>query len=445
MASTIWLGQAPNKKQIATAVVTGTWAQNDTATFTINGLDFVITIGTLVTTAQVATTIQQAFSGTTLTDTSASCQPTITAGGARAIPAYRELTATVSSSTVSFTATATSGVTNAHTHPFTMTSAVSTAGDGDITYTNAATAHDSRHEADNADNWSAGAALADNDAVYFSSGSADILDGLSLACQPASITKHKAYTGKIGRGFINNYNSNPVYHYPEYRTKYLTTDDNSITQIINLEVGEGQGSGRVMLDTGAGQVLLNLFGQGTPEIAGVPCVIWKGSHASNEVNNANGDLGVAFFGGETATISALQHGNGPQSIAKTICSSGVTLTTVTINGGTISTDSAITTVTQLNGTWTHGLGTVTTANIDGGTMYPMKNATITTLRVGSNGRFDTTRGTDPFTITNTVQLYAGAVFYDPQGRTGNTVFKLNRCKPEDVTIVIPDDKTLTLS
>lgn len=445
MASTNWEGKQLNQKQIATIVVANTWAQNDTATITIDGIDFVITIGTLVTTAQVATTISQAINGTTLTDTSASCVPTIAQGGAQAIPQFREFAATVASSTVSLTAITTPFGTGSQTHPFTVSGSESTAGTGTITVTSAATAHKGKHDATDADNWSAGAALADDDAVFFLSGDVGVYDNLAVTCQPASITKSKAYTGRVGRYYLNKFNTQAQYHYPEYRTLYFTTDDNTVTTTANLETGEGQGSGLFMWDAGAGQVLLNLFGQGTRYIEGVPCVLFKGSHASNEINNAQGDLGIAWFAGETAVVPALQTGNGPTSQAKTICKSGVTLTTVVCNGGYLSTDSAITTATQYNGTWEHGAGTVTTANVLGGVTYPLKNATWTTLTVGSNGEFNTSKGTDPFTITNTVQLYKGARFIDPQGRAGNVVFKLNQCSLADVTIVLPANKTYTLS
>lgn len=444
MANTIFEGKQLNQQQIATIVVANTWAQNDTATITIDGLDFVITIGTLVTTAQVATTIKQALAGEALTDTAASCVPTIAQGGARAIPQFREFTASVSSSTVSLTAAVT-GATGSQTQPFTVSGTESTAGTGTATVTNAATAHKGRHDATDADNWSAGAALADNDAVFFSNGSVDLLDNLAVTCQPLTITKLKAYTGRVGRSYINRINSQSQYHYPEYRTLYFTTDDNTVTTTANLEVGEGLGSSRFYWDAGAGQALLNIFGQGNREETGTPCVLFKGSHVSNEVNNAAGDLGVAWFAGETAVVAALQTGNGPGSTAKTVCKSGVTLTTIVCNGGYLGTDSAFTTGTQYNGDWEHGAGTATTVNVLGGKFYPLKNATITTLTVGSGGEFNTSRGTDPFAITNTIQLFKGSKYIDPAGRVASPVFKLNQCTPADVTIVLAGNKTLTIS
>ena len=444
MANTNWEAKNLNQKQIATIVVANTWAQNDTATITIDGIDFVITIGTLVTTAQVATTIQQALSGTTLTDTSASCVPTIAQGGARAIPQFRDFTATVSSSTVSLTAAVT-GATGEQTQPFTVSGSETTAGTGTITVTSAATAHKGRHDATDADNWSAGAALADNDAVFFLSGSGGMYDNLAVTCQPLTINKSKAFTGRVGRYSINKFNSNSIYYYPEYRSLYFTTDDNLATTTANLEIGEGQGSGLFMWDAGAGQVLLNIFGQGQPYIEGVPCVLFKGSHASNEVNNVAGNLGIAWLEGETAVVPALQTGNGPGSIARTTCKSGVTLTTVLMHGGYLSTDSAFTTGTITNGDWEHGLGTATTVNVDGGKFWPTKSATITTLRIGSGGEFNTGRGTDPFAITNAVIMRKGAIFRDPQGRAGNVTITLQGCKLQEVTIETGPGKTYTIT
>lgn len=444
MSDTIHEPKQLNQKQIGTGVVADTWAQGDTATVTIDGIDFTVTIGTLVTTAQVATTIQQAFEGTPLTDTAASCIPTIAQGGAKAIPQFRDMTATVASSTVSFTAAVT-GATGAHTQPFTISGTEATAGTGTFTVTSAATAHKGKHSADDADNWSAGAVLADNDNVFFISGNVDLLDGLAVTCQPATITKYKSYSGRVGRSYINKINSQPLYHYPDYRTLYFTTDDNTVVTTANLEVGEGPGSSRFMWDAGAGQALLNIFGQGTREDQGIPCILFKGSHASNEVNNIDGDLGIAFFGGETAVVAALQTGNGPTSTAKTICRSGVTLATVVVNGGDLWTDSAITTCNQANGRWYHGAGTVTTANIDGGVAYPQKNATWTTVRIGSSGEFNTTKGTDPFSITNAVVMRKGAIFRDPQGRCGNVSITLQGCDIDDVTIVGGPGKVYTIT
>jgi hypothetical protein len=437
MSTTKWFGHAPAVKQAATCVVANTWAQNDTIVFTIDNITFTVTVGTLVTTAQVATTIKQAFNGETLTDTSAAVTFAIADGGAQYVQQFAEILASVNSSTVTFTGR-TAG------KPFTMTAVATTAGDGDVTYTNAVTAATGPNHISNVDNLSANAAVADNDTLVFDDGNIDVKYGLTLACQPVKIVKTKGYTGKVGLPAINkDSESDP---YAEYRTpRYLTTDDNSVTTTCELEGGTGVGSGRFFWDAGAGQALLNIFGAGRREESSVPCVLFKGSHASNEVNNLAGDLGIAFYAGETATIPTLRTGDGPASSAKTYCSSGVTLTTVTVNGGTQFTDSAITTAVQNGGTWEHVSGTVTALTVNGGEFRPLGSATITTLSVGSGGTFDASKATDTFTITNTVQLYKGSRFIDPQGRAGNVVFKLNKCRFSDVEVVLAPDKTFTPS
>ncbi len=48
-------------------------------------------------------------------------------------------------------------------------------------------------------------------------------------------------------------------------------------------------------------------------------------------------------------------------------------------------------------------------------------------------------------IGGTVQLSAGAAFFDPEGRFGNVAFKLNNCSVGQVTIQTPMNKTITLS
>jgi hypothetical protein len=439
MATHDWIGQAVNVKQKATAVVTGTWAQNDTYTLTIANLDFVITIGTLVTTAQVATTIKQAFNGETLTDTSASCTISISDGGAQAIPQFAEFVASVSSSTVTFTAR------NTYGKPITMTSAATTAGDGDVTFTAAAVAAKGQHEADNADNYSGNAALADGDTLNFlySEPDAGIFYDLSVACQLAAINKAMTWEGEVGLPRINDDTSSKKYS--EYRPLYFTTDDNSVTTTAKLETGAGRGSRRFMWDSGAGAADISIYGRGARAETGVPCILWKGTAVTNIVRNLGGDLGIAFFVGETAAVATLVTGETGSSNASTFCGAGVTLTTVTLNGGYQQTSSAITTAHQNGGNWEHTLGTVTTLNLNAGTHYPLGAATYTTITVGPSGVLDCRKGGVAFTVSNTIQLYKGAKIYDPQGRMGNFAYKLNGCGPGDVEIVTPFGKTFTLS
>src|SRR3990167_1446959 len=128
MATPKYRGSAVEERQQYTGTAALTWAQGDTITLTIDNLQVVITIGTLVTTTQVATTVKEAFNGSTLTDPSASCVPTIAQGGAASIGQFAEMTATSSAAVVTFITNQTIRVGK----PITMTTGDvgSTAGDG---------------------------------------------------------------------------------------------------------------------------------------------------------------------------------------------------------------------------------------------------------------------------------------------------------------------------
>lgn len=447
MTTSRYTGASLNRRQVDLITMSGTgdWVQNDTVTLTINNVDFIVTIGTQVTDAQVATTVFQALTGATLTDTAASCTIPVADGGGSLIPQFSEFTATnATSGVVTLTSNGSGALAG---KPFTITATENSTGD-DTAVRSSSITPTSQYHLDQIDNLDSNTALADGDTLIFDTGSFDVRWGLNTyasgatTCQLATITKYKAYTGNVGLPEYNTDNS--AKPYKEYRTTYFTTDDNTATTTANLEVGDGPGSGRFKWDAGAGQVALNIFGRGSRIEQGVPCILFKGSHASNVIRNLAGDLGVAFFGGETATVATLVSGDGLQSGASTVCGSGCTLTTVTSNGGTMETNSAITTANQNGGSWTHKAGTVTTANILGGTHYPNGVMTYTTLKL-MGAAFDLSRGNGTVTITNTIQMYKGSSFIDPQGRVSGPVFKLNGCLPSEVTIVIPKDKTLTVS
>ena len=442
MATQRWVGASLNRKQVSRITVANTWTAGDSYTLTCDNIDFIITIGTLVTTAQVATTIYQALTGTTFTDTTASCTIPVADGGANHIPQFADFVATnATASQVDLTGGTVTSPVGLEGKPFTIAvtgDGTASTGTGAIT---SITAPTSQFHADQVDNYSGNALpTGGSDTLIFDSGSVDVRWGLDYATTLTNITKYKAYTGNVGLPETNIDNSAKPYH--EYRTTYLTCTG---CTTANLEVGSGPGSGRFKLNTGsAAASTINVFGKGTRIENGVPCILWKGTNASNAVNNIAGDIGIAFFGGETATVATLVTGDGPQSAASTICGSGCTLTTATLNGGTQETNSAVTTANQNGGSWTHKLGTVTTLNLYGGTHYPNGGSTYTTLNV-FGGTFDASKGNAAFTITNTVNLYKGAKFIDPQGRTGNPVFSLVGCNLQDVTIVLKPGKTLTLS
>lgn len=423
MAIKRWLGHAANVKQVDTITIANTWAQNDTVTLTIDGIDVVITIGTLVTPSQVATTIKQVFNGETLTDTDASFTPN---NGVQTIGQFTEMVATVSSAVVTLTATVAG-------KPFTLSVTETTAGDGTATEATAIAATGSRFY-NNVDNWSDGSLPADADVVVFDFGSVGPAYNLQTgAIQPATVYINQAFTGTTGLPEQNI--DNPTYPYAEYRLPALYFDDNTATTNVFIGQGEGQGSSRLRIDTGTSDTNFYIYASGSREIAGVPPILLAGENSASEVSNFNGDVGLAFYGDEAIELAALRNGNGEASQAKTYCGTGCILSncTVEMSSGELTTNSAISAVNMTGGEVFHQAGAITTLSIWGGEWRQRTGAAITTLNLG--GLFDKSQNMEPLTITNVVQLYKGARLLDPHGTITFTAgFKLNGCRLEDVEI-----------
>lgn len=441
MATRRWKGKAKDVIQVDTITIGGTpWVQGETITITCDGIDFVVTIGTLVTTSQVATTLYEAFNGSTLTDTSASCSPTIAQGGAQVIPQFAEAVATVASSVVTLTVR-TAG------KPCTFT-CTETSTSGTATLANATVAT-GKHWFSNADNWTGDTVPVDTDTILFDSGSVPCKYGLTPAIQPTVFIKTKTYTGTIGLPEVNIDNSSKPYH--EYRTKYLTFNAGA-TCTYHFEQGEGSGSGLVRIDAGAGASIFNVYGYGTRLVTGQPCILLTGTNAANVINMPQGDVGVAYFDGETATLVTVRVGNGTTTGATLYLGDGVTLTssTIDVSGGTVHIDSA----TATSDIDIHSGGTVTItgtgahADIDvqDGTCNYRTTGTLTTLAVRRSGTFDKSGDLRAATITNVVQLYPGATFLDPnKSLTLSAGYKQNGGTNSDYTIDVGTDRTFTVA
>jgi len=446
MATAKWIGAGANvrQKDRITCTGTGDWVSTDAITFTIASVSCTITLGasSLFTDAQVATTIYQAWEGITLTDTACTLTGfTIADGGMKAIPQFSEFTATNDTAgRVDLLANGTGTIAG---KPIVLTVTEAVTGDEAATESTFTTAT-SQYHANQADNWDANAVPGDGDTVVFDSGNVHCRYALDLgSILVAQFTKTKTYSGEIG---VSRYNKdNTAKPYFEYRTpRYLTAD--GFTN-ADLETGEGPGSGRIYLDGGTVASTYNIFGKGTRVETGIPCVLIIGANNANVVRNLAGDVGVAFYPGEAATLATLVTGDGPNSQASTVCGAGVTFNsaTVTINGGTLDTSSALATGVANGGVWQHRSGTITSLTVNKGARFqPMGAATVTTLDL-NGGEFDCTKGTASFAITNAVTMSSGSRFIDPQGRTGNISVQLRDCKLADVFIDTQPGKTLTFS
>ena len=380
MATSRWIGRAESVAQKDTITVAGTWATADTATLTIGGANLTYTVGSLTTTAQVATGIKEMVEGGTFTDTTA----TSNALGTN-VPQFSGITATVSGSVVTMTA-------DTRGKPFTLTATEVTAGTGTATR-GASQAATSKNHVDDPDNWTEGSVPGAGDDVYIDNSSVSLLYGLDqLSGTLTSLHIGASFTGTIG--LPKNASG-----YAEYLPDYLVVDCTTIT----IGEGVGNGSGRIKINSGSVQTAVTVIKGGSSAEQGLPAILWKGTHASNALTLQDCSFGAAAIADETATVATLRASGS----ANVTMGAGVgTITTTTVSGQARVTieDSALTTLTVHGGyVTTRGSGTGGTVTINSGKVDWNSTGTITTLAMGGRpgtATLDATGELTPKTITS---------------------------------------------
>ncbi|MFA5234980.1 MAG: hypothetical protein WC390_11330 [Sulfurimonas sp.] len=384
MATNVWRGGAPAVAQLDTITVAGTWATNDIATITINGHALTFTVGATQTGAAVVTGLVALWAASTLPE----CLEVTAADG--------------SGDTVTLTAV-TAGV------PFTVTVSETTAGDGTLSLA-VTTANSGPNDWSTASNWSLAAAPVNTNDVIIEWSEYSIYYGLAQSgVTLASLTVKQSFTGTIGLPRIN------ASDYPEYRDTYLAIG----ATVMTIGGGDGIGSGRIKINNGTVQTAFTLLGSGSTLEDGIGAIVWKGTHASNAVSVTKGDLSVAPFAAEVATVLTLKMGyyDSPDTDAVVTCGSGVTLGTVIKNGGNLTCDNtttAITAFTQTAGEATiYGMtNAVTALNLYGGRVYYSTAGTLTAGVVMADAVLDFSRDMRAKTVT-AIQAYGQNTIFDP--------------------------------
>lgn len=287
-------------------------------------------------------------------------------------------------------------------------------------------------------NWDTGVLPVDADDVIIENSAQPIIADLDQsAIELTSLTIKPSYTGTIGLPRTHSGGA-----YVDGRDRYLKTSATTMTI-------DGSGSGRINieLDTDvASTVIVN--GSGTAAESGIPPILIKGGHANGTLYLNKGNVGMAFYGGETATFTTvnLDYKTTQASDAVLTCGSGAAITTLTKNGGTVSLASNITTITQKAGTVTvNGAATVATLSLQGGTGYYNSSGTLTTVNVASGAVLDF-RNDPRARIVTTCSVYAGASIYDPNASvTWTNDVDLQRCSLSDVTMDLGTNLTWTLA
>ena len=413
MSTKKWLGGAPAVAQVTTLTPGGTIEATDL---------FKVTIG--------SRTLSVAAGGTTVAGV---CDAIVAAWGS-AGPEFDEITCTDSTTHVTLTAK-TAGV------PFVVT-ATTTEANGDAaddqTFSAATTtANSGPNDWATASNWTSGTVPVNSDDVVIENTSQAIYYGLDQnAVSLTSLTIRASYLGYIG---LPIWNANG---YSEYRERYLKIGATT----IDIGDGDGDGAYRLNLDPYTVQTAVRVRKTRTTRYdTAVPPLLLKGTHASNTLTVDRGDVGVAIHGGETATVATLKMTDAGTS-ATVWCGSGVTLTTITKQGGTLIIGSAATTITQYAGTLrTEGSGAITTLTAESGQVDCRSTGTITTLTLGQGARYDLAQNPGAITVTTAV-AYAGSEINDPRAvATWTNPIQLPRAHLGQVRMNLGTNKKYTVA
>lgn len=272
-----------------------------------------------------------------------------------------------------------------------------------------------------AGNWSPSGAPANGDDVYIESSSRDINAGLSQsAVALASLNISMGFTGTLGTS-----------------TAALEIGATSARLgYQNAGSGAQAGSNRLHIDLGsttASTVVIE-GSASSSEDSGLNPVRIKADNASTVIVVRGGQVSIADFPAETTTVSAITFVGGSGNIGQPNNNTAVTLTTLTVVGGSARTFSMPTTANVEGGTLvTEGGGAITTVNVRGGAFVSNSTGTITTLNA-DGGYTDLSQSSQARTIT-TANMKSGArLRFDPDVMTFTNKININESKAVTVSV-----------
>lgn len=410
MANPNWIGNAVAVRHVDTITVGGTYATGDTITITGLSKAVTLTVGSLVTTTQIATSLQQAWSSQAFTDTTASVSPL---AGGTSIPEFNELAATVVGSTLVLT-----GKTLGKPMPTFTVSKVSTSGTIAIAHTVAATGP---NHWDNTANWDTGSVPVTGDNVTIDR-PVSIWFGLAqsgVTLASLTITQRFDSSATLGLPARN------LLGYEEYRATELAIG----ATVVNINTA----SGLIKINFGSVQTTTTVYATGTSQDTGRDACQLRGTHASNALNviNTSTSSSIADVGwganNETATVATVRQDCGSVTIGQ-----NVTLTTFTNNGGTANIYNSVTTLTCGDTVYLWA-GTATTITINNGTVFDLTATTTTTLTLNNSAVYNSDGNVAGKTITtcngndstDIVDTAGRLTFTNPPVRKGRISFRPN--------------------
>jgi hypothetical protein len=347
MADKNWTGNANSFFEKYTLLIGGTWLAAETISLTISNKTITLTLGTTVTTSQVATDLAAMWNG----NPALSAGYTSTSTG-NLVPEMNEVTASVSSSTITFVGD-TSGL------PFVMSKAQSTAS-GTTTLTNTVDATGVNDLA-NTGNFVEAAALASTNTFNLDR-PVSIQHGLDQSAVTLTAWNvSERFTAASYAGLPARRSTG----YEEYRETFLKIGCTTFSYYGS--------SGLFKWNAGSVQTAATMYTGGSSVDVGRSAFQFIGTHASNTVTVLGGDVGIAGNTGEVSTVLTLKQTGG-----NVFCGSGATLTTVTKDAGSLTLNSSVTTLVTNDGETRIRGGTHTNVTMGGGTLTAT-GGTITNL------------------------------------------------------------------
>lgn len=415
MATLRWIGNAAAVNDLKTVSLSGT-VTSQTYTFTINSKTITYAAGGSDTVTIILAALTAAWNASTIPEAMEMTAAALPVGGP-----YTSMTLTGDvagrPSTVSV---GTSG-------GATFSIATTTAGTGPNDFANG-------------QNWSGGSAPANNDTLVFDNGSIACKYNLGTSLTGITVSVEPGYSGAIGLPLIN---ADGATQYAEYRTTSMTLTGGTVT--VNSPTIT-----RCNLAFGANTATVRILNSGQRPDPNVPVVLVIGGNSSSAIDITKGDVGIAYYAGTTATFPAVNStfATNERGDVRLAIGTGATLTTVSKNGGSLVTNSNVTTLTQgpAGGSLIVAAGAVTTLNVQGGICNYNSTGTLGTPHVSNDGFLDFDQDSRPKTVTNTIQVYGDkAAVQDNQKVVNSGVLTVKANQTTTINVGHGSNNTMTFT
>jgi len=243
-----------------------------------------------------------------------------------------------------------------------------------------------------------------SDNVYLEDSSQNVTAGFGQsAVTVASLNIAQSFTGTIGDS-----------------DDYLQIGATAVKIGHHEGPGTPTGSALIKLDLGAVQTAVKVYNTGTSSDSTKAPVRILGAHTSNTLEVRKGKVAVEWETGDVGQFATITVGYTTAKLTDSYVylGSGLTLATLDNRAGNTVVRGTVTTVNIDAGTIrTEGTGTITTANVNGGNAEFNSTGTITTLVVNNGGTADFAKSAGARTISNLKLNAGGTLKHDPADTT----------------------------